>query len=891
MGTEEHAAVIAGGDPKGIGTVQPDGFVVSLQDVGETQVAVVGGKGAHLGELSRIDGIRVPPGFAVTTAAFRRIMGEAPSIDDRLERLSGLSADDAEGIRTLSAEIRGTLEGTVIPEDLAAAITRALARLGDQAAYAVRSSATAEDLPTASFAGQQDTYLNVVGPAAILHHVSRCWASLFTERAVTYRLRNGVDHRWVRMAVVVQRMVFPHAAGILFTADPVTSNRKVVSVEAGFGLGEALVSGLVNADRYTVRDGEIVDKAVATKRLAMYAAPAGGTQEQAIEAERQEQPALTDEQVIRLAQLGRRIEAHFGRPQDIEWCLVDDGFQIVQSRPITTLFPIPARGDLENHVYVSVGHQQMMTDPMKPLGLSLFQLTAIPPMYEAAGRLFVDVTRGLASPASRAGLLEVLGKGDPLIGDALQTILDRGDFIPSLPDQGPGGPPARGAPAPLETDPAIVTELIGRTQASLATLRRTIRTKSGSALLDFILADIQELKRLLVDPQSHQAFMGAMEATWWLNEQLEAWLGEKNAADVLTQSVPHNVTSEMGLALLDVADVIRPHPEVVAFLHQVEDDDFLDALGTFAGGREARDAIRAFLDKYGMRCVGEIDITRPRWSERPTTLVPLILGNVKNFEPGAGERRFEQGRQEAWEKEQELLERVHALPDGKRKAEEVKRRIDRVRTFIGYREYPKYGLVSRYFVYKQALLEEAERLVRAGVLREKEDVFYLTLQELRDVVRTNRVDDDLIARRKDAFTAYQALTPPRVLTSEGEAVAGTYRRDDVPAGALIGLPVSAGTVEGRARVILDMAEAEVEPGDILVTAHTDPSWSPLFVAIHGLVTEVGGLMTHGAVIAREYGLPAVVGVEHATRLIRDGQRIRVHGTDGYVEILPEPPQP
>ncbi len=269
-----------------------------------------------------------------------------------------------------------------------------------------------------------------------------------------------------------------------------------------------------------------------------------------------------------------------------------------------------------------------------------------------------------------------------------------------------------------------------------------------------------------------------------------------------------------------------------------------------------------------MRCVGEIDITRPRWSERPTTLVPMILGNIKNFEPGAGERRFEQGRQEAWKKEQELLERLRALPDGERKAEETKRMIDRVRTFIGYREYPKYGMVSRYFVYKQALLEEAERLVQAGVLREQEDIFYLTFQELHDVVRTNQVDDQLIRRRKDAFRSYQALTPPRVLTSDGEGIAGAYRRDDVPAGALVGLPVSAGTVEGRARVILDMAEADLEPGDILVTAYTDPSWTPLFVAIKGLVTEVGGLMTHGAVIAREYGLPAVVGVEHATRLIR-----------------------
>jgi pyruvate,water dikinase len=318
----------------------------------------------------------------------------------------------------------------------------------------------------------------------------------------------------------------------------------------------------------------------------------------------------------------------------------------------------------------------------------------------------------------------------------------------------------------------------------------------------------------------------------------------------------------------------------------VGDEDFLDGLAGLPGGREARDAIEGWLDRYGMRCVGEIDITRPRWSERPSALVPLILGNIRNFEPGAGARRFEQGRREAWAKEQELLERVRALPDGQSKAEEVKRRIDRLRTFIGYREYPKYGMVSRYFIYKQALLREAGRLVHAGVLAEREDIFYLTLQELHDVVRTSHVDDQLIRERRDAFGWYQTLRPPRVFTSDGEAVAGTYRRDDLPTGALVGLAVSGGVVEGRARVIPDLAQADLEPGDILVTAYTDPSWTPLFVAIAGLVTEVGGLMTHGAVIAREYGLPAVVGVVDATRLIRDGQRIRVHGTDGYVELLP-----
>jgi pyruvate,water dikinase len=334
-----------------------------------------------------------------------------------------------------------------------------------------------------------------------------------------------------------------------------------------------------------------------------------------------------------------------------------------------------------------------------------------------------------------------------------------------------------------------------------------------------------------------------------------------------------------------VADVIRPYPEVVMLLQQAENEDFLDDLPKVRGGQEARDAIQTWLDRYGMRCAGEIDITRPRWSERPTALVPLILTNIRNFAPGEGQRRFAQGLQEAQRKEQEILERLRDLPDGEAKAAEAKQQIDRVRAFAGYREYPKYGMVNRYFVFKQALMAEAEHLVQAGVIAEKEDIFFLRFEELQDVLRTHQVDTELIRQRKEAFTSYQALTPPRVMTSDGEVITGVYRRETLEPGALIGLPVSAGIIEGRARVILDMVEADLEPGDILVTSYTDPSWTPLFVTISGLVTEVGGMMTHGSVIAREYGLPAVVGVVGATRLIRDGQRIRVHGTEGYVEIL------
>ncbi|MFE1291502.1 rifamycin-inactivating phosphotransferase [Streptomyces sp. NPDC058751] len=861
-------------------------YVLDLQEVDETWGALVGGKGAQLGGLSRIDGVRVPAGFCVTTDAFRRVTEQAPSLDERLDELSRLDPDDREAVRTLSARIRRIIEETAVPGDLATAVTGALARHGDErAAYAVRSSATAEDLPTASFAGQQDTYLNVVGSAEILRHVSRCWASLFTERAVAYRRRNGVDDRTVRMAVVVQRMVLPHSAGVLFTADPVTGHRKAATVDAGFGLGEALVSGLVNPDVFKVRDDEVVVRTIGAKERAVRALPGGGTREVAVDARQREQPSLTDDQVVELVRLGRRIEAHFGRPQDIEWCLADDGFRIVQSRPITTLFPVPKADDQENHVYVSVGHQQMMTDAMKPLGYSMWQLTAMVPMHEAGGRLFVDVTRRLASPSSRAALLDAMGKGDPLVRNALETVLDRGDFVPPLPDTGPAGPPASGASMPAEADPAIVTELIERSRASVAALERGIRTKSGPELFDFLLDAFEEHKRVLGDPLNMRAIMAGMEAAWWLNDRLLEWLGEKNAADTLTLSAPDNITSEMGLDLLDVADVIRTRPEVVAFLQGAEGDGFLDELPELAGGTEARDAIEAYLDRYGMRCVGEIDITRPRWRERPGTLVPVILDNVRNFGRGAAERRFEQGRRKAREKEEDVLARLRALPDGERRADDTKRMIDQVRAFAGYREYPKYGIVSRSFVYKRALLEEAGRLVRAGVLSKEEDVFYLTFQEFHDVVRTNRADERLIRRRKEEFGSYRTLTPPRVLTSDGEALTGSYRRDDAPDGALVGLPVSAGTVEGRARVVLDMADADLAPGDVLVTPFTDPSWSPLFVAVAGLVTEVGGPMTHGAVIAREYGLPAVVGVEGATRLIRDGQRIRVHGTDGYVELL------
>lgn len=552
-------------------------LVLSFQEMEKAQLLLVGGKGFNLGELSKIQGIQVPEGFCVTTAGFRTAIGQNKTFQALLDRLSMLKVEDRDQIAEISRKIRQILMEADIPSDVVKAVSRYLSRFGDEHAYAVRSSATAEDLPHASFAGQQDTYLNIIGQEAILQHIKKCWASLFTDRAVIYRLQNGFDHSRVYISVIVQRMAFPQVSGILFTADPITSNRKQLSIDAGFGLGEALVSGLVSADCYKVKEQKIVDKRITVKKLAICGRKEGGTETRPIAPDQQKAQTLTDRQILQLARIGRQIEAHFGCPQDIEWCLADDTFYIVQSRPITTLYPTPEANDQENHVYISVGHQQMMTDAMKPLGLSLWQLTAARHMFIAGGRLFVDVTQQLASPVSRNMLLKAMGGHDPLLKDALMTIIERRDFIKPLPNDHKAPGPGRNntdMPAQIENNPSIVSDLIKKSQTSIEALKQKIQTKSGSNLFDFILEDIQELKKILFAPQSSSVFMAAINASTWINEKMNEWLGEKNAADTLSQSVPNNITSEMGLALLDVADVIRPYPEVIEYLQHVKNENF-----------------------------------------------------------------------------------------------------------------------------------------------------------------------------------------------------------------------------------------------------------------------------------------------------------------------------
>jgi pyruvate,water dikinase len=875
-------------------------YVLYFSEINKSSLVLVGGKGANLGELCHIPGVEVPAGFCITTQAYADFVYTSGEFAAFMESLQFINAASLEEIKTIGQRIRTHLESLDIPAHIEQEIVQAWKRTGSEYAYAVRSSATAEDLPGASFAGQQDTYLNIKGESELLFHVRKCWASLFTDRAIAYRAKNGFDHRKVLLSVVVQRMVFPEVSGIMFTADPVTGNRKVASIDAAFGLGEALVSGLVNADLYKVRAGRIIKRQVAAKKLAIYPLDDGGTEERAISHQQQSVQALADEAILALARVGRLIEEHFGRPQDIEWGYANDRIYIVQSRPITTLYPLPELTNAAPGVYISFGHVQMMTDPIKPLGMSIWENTMA--MIDkrwtpvaAGGRLYIDITDSLASWLGRKTAPAMYGKSDALLSSAIAEVIRRRDFIATLKPR----KRAAGSKSYLRKSVAMMAGstfdmLFGKkievpdveaiAGKVIGELRRDLARKSGRDRLDFIAGHFSKGFEVFIEEMGRPvfaAFLASMLIGWLARH----WLDEPSPLDELTKSAPGNVSTEMGLELGDLADVIRPYPSVLEYMREADDATFLGGLGQVEGGTVIRPAFEAFLAKYGMRCPGEIDITRTRWREKPTQLVPAIVSHIQSTEPGEHRLRFAQGKADAEQAAQVLLRRLKRKKVGGFKARLMGRLIRTYRKFIGLREYPKYFLVSLLDEYKRAIMDEAARLVERGTVDQAEDVFYLTLEELADAVTTGRADRGKIAALKEKYVEYEKLKPPRVLTSEGDTLFGSYAPRELPAGALAGMPVSSGVVEGRARIITKLEEADLEKGDILVAPFTDPGWTPLFVSASGLVTEIGGLMTHGAVVAREYGIPAVVGVDDATRKIQDGQKIRVDGTQGFVEIL------
>lgn len=879
-------------------------YVLHFEEIDRHSLPIVGGKGANLGEMAKA-GFPVPPGFCVTTTAYRHFIDASDDMDAWLDQLNRFNPEQLDEIRSLGQKIRDHLLTLTLSDPIQAAIIEAWTKLGKEHAYAVRSSATAEDLPTASFAGQQESFLNVKGEDQLLETVKKCWASLFTDRAIVYRLRNGFDHRSVSLSVVVQRMVFPDVSGIMFTADPVTGHRRTVSIDAGFGLGEALVSGIVTADLYKVRDNQIIQKQIAKKEKGIFPIPQGGTETKELPPELQQKQALPDQKILELAELGRRIEEHYGSEQDIEWCLKGDEIYIVQSRPITSLFPIPSAEDDDYHIYLSIGHSQMMTDYMKPLGISVFQ-SLMPydrrssPLVEAGGRLFWDCSSFLYIKFIQRKLLNSTVVDDNLL--ALKKAVSSEEFQKRTPKRGVKRKAFRESkpllPFYLKMIPRLIQVLyvedpnlaLKRATATyeqdLARFKQEVSMRSGAERIRFIRQHATREFFSLVDLLAY-VYTGFITLPM-IKKKVKKWLGEDLSASV-HKSPPGNITSEMGLMIGDLADAARNYPAVVQYLEQAEDSTFYEGLSQVEGGVAFKAELDRFMEKFGMRAPGEIDITRVRYQEAPTMLVPSILSHIRSNAPQEHREKFKQGEQEALEAIQALLKRVQATRGGSRKAKKLSRLLALYRNTVGIRELPKYILIRYFAIYREAILEEARILSEKGIIEKKEDVFYLTLDELIALLE-NRLPDDvkkLIDSRKALEERYKKLSPPLVLTSEGECFTAAISNKQAPPGALVGIPVSAGVAEGYVKVVRRLEEGSLNKGDILVAPYTDPGWTPLFHSAKALVTEVGGMMTHGSVVAREYGIPAVVSVENATKILKDGQYVRVDGTNGYVEILDE----
>jgi rifampicin phosphotransferase len=864
-------------------------FVVGLKTLDAQALPRVGGKAANLGELIAA-GFPVPPGFAVTTAAY---VGVAADLD--------LSDPQRAGEALASAEL---------PAPVAEAVRAAYTGLGVDVPVAVRSSATAEDLPWASFAGQQDTYLNVVGADAVLDAVRRCWASLWTERAVSYRETQGIEHGAVHIAVVVQRMVDAQVAGVLFTADPVTGTRHRAVIDASPGLGEAVVSGAVNPDHIVVDAGGVHvtpgDKAVQVRPL-----PGGGVERVAVTG-----PAgacLTEAQATALADLGRRVEAHFGAPQDIEWALDTDGeIWLTQARPITTLHPLPPSSGDGLRVFFCASLAQGLTRPVTPMGLAGFRvlsstasalafgvpvadpLAGASALHTAGGRAFIDVTPALRSAPGRAIVPRILDVMESRSAVVLRGLLDD----PRL--------------SPTTTSWAPFVRRLVRTLVRfrvpvlmvLALLRPDAAKRRVERVGDRVRALTSEPPGLTVDEQLERAVHVLRQAFPVLPLTVPAagagfvMLGaarkiagpDLDAAAVhdVLRSLPHNSTTEMDLRLWALARKLRGDPASAAVLREVPPADlarrYLD--GVLPPALES--GVAAFLLRHGHRAVAEIDIGVPRWSEDPTHVLGVLANYLRLDDRSlAPDAVFARGAEAADAAVADAVARVRTR--SRLRAAALRFALDRVRRLAGLREEHKDYLI-RIFAHARALLSEVgTELAARGLLDRPDDVFFLDLAEARTALAGSDHRDLVAARRAEYDRELRRRHVPRVLLSDGtepEAVARPGA-GDIGAGdegALVGTAASAGSVTAPARVVLDPVGAHLEPGEILVAPSTDPGWTPLFLTAGGLVMEMGGPNSHGAVVAREYGIPAVVGVADATTRIKTGEEVTVDGAAGLIRL-------
>lgn len=892
-------------------------LIVTFTDIRHDDLARVGGKGLNLGKLCQA-GAPVPPGFCVTTHAFDRFVADDPVYEAFLDELEHLRAGDLSGARDLGGRLREHLGGRRLPIEVADAVERQWRTLGEHGQYAVRSSATAEDLPTASFAGQQDTYLNVHGLSSLHTRVRDCFASLYSDRAILYRAEQRIAHREVALCVVVQTMVHADRSGILFTADPITGHRDVLAIDAGFGLGESLVSGLVSADLYKIdkRDRRLLSTRVGDKKLAIRPDPdsPGGTITVDLDEDSRHARVLDDRDIEALTDVGLRIERMYGSPQDIEWCIDRNGaVYVVQTRPITSLYPIPVsptRTDGDHghpdgdplKTYFCFNHFQVMTDAMPAMSLSFWQLLLpfgrnvgevrySPWSATAGGRLFFDLSEALRLPPTRKAVVTALAHIDELAGRSVQALWERDAF-----QRGPRLSWSRALRLMAPMGFTVLDWLLFRdTRGQAARTRAWI-----DDLVRGIRSDVEQADSLLHKLHAARDALGNLTTTLLtLPPQVFAGivagklLARRSGVSnddlaALARGLTGNVTTAMDLAIGDLADLAGAYPTLAARL--AEPQTTMDDIRAMPGTAPFVDAMDGFLAEYGMRAPSEIDPARPRWRDDPRSILRTIAGNLTHEQPGAHRAHHAALAQRADEVAERIVASSRRGVFGAVRARLVRRLIDTHRHLTALREHPKFALVQVIDIARDVVIAAGRRLHAQGRILDSSDVWHLRLDELIAAIKHPDLDvSTRIAARVLDHEHHKQLAPPRVITSRGEIPRVHHDRTGMPERALVGSPASSGRIEGIAHVIRDPTTEVLKRGEILVAPFTDPGWTPLFINASGLVMEVGGLMTHGSVVAREYGIPAVVCIPDATSAIQTGMRIRIDGDAGYVEILEPAP--
>lgn len=894
-------------------------FIIGFTAEEATVVELVGGKGANLGHLTAA-GFRVPPGFTVSTQAYHAFVEGADLAGHIQETAAAVDYADAEALERDCARIREAIEGAPMPEDTAAQIRQAYARIGEQAYVAVRSSGTAEDTEGASFAGLHDTYLDITGADAVVDAVQRCWASMWTARAVAYRHTQGFDHATAAIAVVVMTMVESDVSGVMFTANPRADRTDEIVINSSWGLGEAVVSGIVTPDEFildlaTLR---INTSVLGGKELQVTRAPSGaGTVEEPVSEEKRSRRSLTDEELYALADLGRQVMRHYdGIPQDIEWALMDGTLYILQSRPVTgadfrweECIEIAAQNapETDDIVWTQRWAENYWTGGISPLFYSvrvrhyrksIEYFLDLCGFDELKGMPYFKYHRGTAywNTNFQKGFSELVvpralraGMVDMVPQDWQQEVVSRPlDFakyvrmILSLSSSSQHSPQSwkktqrRFIDDTVEPATAPSDEVLGR--MSDQELRQYAHEQEE---LQHRYCDDLWIGYNIIFPNVFGAF-AMMVARWYTgdNPLILQDLISGNPRQSLQQVETHQ--------LFNLAEEIRSSPQLRQLFDASDAESFFPKLGDSEAGRRFLARYRKFIEDHGHRGAADRDIYYKRRADDRSIDFEAFVAYLKDTEPTPPwevEQRVSTQRETA---AREVLACLEAQVFGGLLVKLFRLLYQWVLDFLWVREDSRHYADRISYSKRRAFLEVAKRCVERGTLADADDCFFLTdveLYELLDGVGSVSLAHAKIAARKREFVRVDSRQAELPLYLRAGAPVELDSPVDSTSDALVGLGMSKGVARGRARVVPELAQiGRVEKGDILICNATDPGWAPVFTIISGLVLETGGMLAHGACLSREHGIPALQ-LRNAMRLIQDGDELEIRGETGEIVLL------